>query len=454
MYRARVQAVSGSKVFADGKWLSCIGNKNVRVGELVYTDGRCVYGHFQESQQPLVITAPATQIIPIVTTDGFFLFVKGKLKPCANDSALIATGSAFINNRYAKSYLIKPIVFLAYDDVYFLGTDYQGKTFSWCQANLHCVLATNISKSGSLFLIKIDGFSLKIIKDDVTVNEINLQDFVEDINNSVPQPPIKTTDYTISYEVQYDASIDMTVCYSFIQDQNNWCVYLAFKVRKVTETYNNIGLIDGPGGSLLPGPFEKDDVLLSTLNTQYINYYLNNNEITWDIGDEISNELQPEAIILDISRKPNPNKKLPLQDGYYFTEEYLIYWYPEEVLSDGSIRRVFLPAIKRSFFSPNNTFLFSGVSTHESQLIAFSRVKGGFLLNFYDVGYARLIMNTDQFKNLFGEHFGFFEGLYFISNNLTQTQLTDSKQSCFNAIFCPLKKKFAWYKNVQEISIE
>lgn len=57
MYRARVEAVSGLKVLADGKWLTCIGNKPARVGDIAWTDGRCVYGYEQTPQQPIVITS-------------------------------------------------------------------------------------------------------------------------------------------------------------------------------------------------------------------------------------------------------------------------------------------------------------------------------------------------------------------------------------------------------------
>ena len=48
MHRARVKAVSGNRVLADGAWLNCIGNRTVREGEWIWTDGRCVYGHESE----------------------------------------------------------------------------------------------------------------------------------------------------------------------------------------------------------------------------------------------------------------------------------------------------------------------------------------------------------------------------------------------------------------------
>lgn len=45
MHQTRVTAVNGRKVQADGKWLISIGNKDVSVGDWIWTDGKCVYGH-------------------------------------------------------------------------------------------------------------------------------------------------------------------------------------------------------------------------------------------------------------------------------------------------------------------------------------------------------------------------------------------------------------------------
>ena len=56
MHRARVKAVSGNKVLADGTWLTCIGNHTVYLGEWIWTDGRCVYGHESEGGSSYVPT--------------------------------------------------------------------------------------------------------------------------------------------------------------------------------------------------------------------------------------------------------------------------------------------------------------------------------------------------------------------------------------------------------------
>ena len=67
LYRTKIQAVSGTKIYADGKWLQCIGNKTFHVGELVYTDGRCVYGNLNSSQTPLlIIDDDVKNVIPLM----------------------------------------------------------------------------------------------------------------------------------------------------------------------------------------------------------------------------------------------------------------------------------------------------------------------------------------------------------------------------------------------------
>ncbi len=85
MYRARVEAVSGLKVRAGGKWLTCIGNRNIKVGDLIWTDGRCVYGYEQTPQQPFVITAPEKWGIPVFADNNTgFTFAKNNLEYIGN----------------------------------------------------------------------------------------------------------------------------------------------------------------------------------------------------------------------------------------------------------------------------------------------------------------------------------------------------------------------------------
>ena len=54
MHQERVTAVSGGNVLAGGRWLRAIGNQTIEAGDLIWTDGRCVYGNLAEGGE----TAP------------------------------------------------------------------------------------------------------------------------------------------------------------------------------------------------------------------------------------------------------------------------------------------------------------------------------------------------------------------------------------------------------------
>ena len=79
MQRAIAKAVRGNQVLADGRWLTCIGNKNVKTGDLIWTDGRCVYGNQAEGGNSNVPILPA-QGIPVFGIEGEYqYFAKGAL---------------------------------------------------------------------------------------------------------------------------------------------------------------------------------------------------------------------------------------------------------------------------------------------------------------------------------------------------------------------------------------
>ena len=60
-------ATCGRVVQVNGKWVTCIGNKTVRTGDLVWTDGKCVYGNFIECGQPPKFPVSTLQGIPILS---------------------------------------------------------------------------------------------------------------------------------------------------------------------------------------------------------------------------------------------------------------------------------------------------------------------------------------------------------------------------------------------------
>lgn len=82
MYQITVEAVRGRHVISGGKQLVCIGNATVHVGDNVWTDGKCVYGHHQTGSESFVPTAleeKPLSAVPILLGGGQYLFYdKGK----------------------------------------------------------------------------------------------------------------------------------------------------------------------------------------------------------------------------------------------------------------------------------------------------------------------------------------------------------------------------------------
>lgn len=62
MHRTIASAVDGNKVLVDGTWLKCIGNRDVQKGDLIWTDGRCVYGHCSEGGSMTVEFRDGTRV--------------------------------------------------------------------------------------------------------------------------------------------------------------------------------------------------------------------------------------------------------------------------------------------------------------------------------------------------------------------------------------------------------
>ncbi|MBO6292335.1 MAG: hypothetical protein J6N51_08775 [Selenomonas sp.] len=80
MQRAIVSAVQGSRICANGRWLTAIGNKAVHPGDVVWTDGRCVYGNFAEGGGAAPIVNSSEPYVPLLMSDGTrAVYHKGKI---------------------------------------------------------------------------------------------------------------------------------------------------------------------------------------------------------------------------------------------------------------------------------------------------------------------------------------------------------------------------------------
>ena len=226
MYRATAEIVSGTKVFAGGKWLKCIGNKRVSVGERIWTDGRCVYGHYKEAQQSLVITSGNTSdntAIPILAGKQCYIFYHGKLQLIGE---LDKSYSLMINDT-------KGNVFVYDNDT---GARIDGNTREE-------LCAANIDKAGNHYYLTQ---MYEIADDEETIGELRIlkngevvhissatKKFAEEIYDSVPMPglegiplidadadgyPIQRWNDQISSVSRDGHFIENTECWSLFQD--------------------------------------------------------------------------------------------------------------------------------------------------------------------------------------------------------------------------------------------
>lgn len=78
MHRAIVAAVDGRMAQAEGRWMNVIGNLPVACGDLVWTDGRCIYGNIQSGGGgEIIITGGGASYIPILVDDGTHCLYRG-----------------------------------------------------------------------------------------------------------------------------------------------------------------------------------------------------------------------------------------------------------------------------------------------------------------------------------------------------------------------------------------
>ena len=202
MYRARVEAVSGLKVRAGGKWLTCIGNRNVKVGDLIWTDGRCVYGYEQTPQQPFVITSDDCGI-PIIIDRNFYTY---------------------------KNYL-KDEGVSSDEQFYCFSNDKRGNLYVSTDKK---ILASNV-KDGNFYYLIEDGDNINIVKNDAVIK------FVENsaktkVNEKTSQefPSVSGKSTTMYYKYAKVNFADTPV--NMEDEQGNAIPFLSFEWMKLRYT--------------------------------------------------------------------------------------------------------------------------------------------------------------------------------------------------------------------------
>lgn len=355
MYKARVEAVSGTKIFAGGKWLQCIGNKNFRVGELAWTDGRCVYGNHYTPQQPLVITAaPQDEGIPIylLPTSPFkrddpsapYGWLEGnavwldyytythKLKEVASNQPRTNAplylykiindhkGNVYYTNstRWESSYYISPLGVIA------ANIDKNN--------NFYTIRMRRGSDTGSIYLYHAD-----IIKNGTVVNSFDPTNCLAEAFNRVESlcTPLQGTVREYNLITPADGSYYQRyahIYWGFIEDENNWALLMTAYIN--VEIYS-----DEKVGEMRTGYGSKASVERTHHHrvTDMPTFLITQDGITqlhhmtsgykyWGAADWYDADTWERHIIHDAaSGDPEsegvdaPDAKIPMQDGYYYT---------------------------------------------------------------------------------------------------------------------------------------
>ena len=468
MYRARIDSVSGTKVYADGKWLSCIGNKNHRVGDYVWTDGRCAYGHFQESQQPQVIIAPDDEGIPIYAVDRnhlLYTFQKNKLKKVDE-----LERPKVIPDGWSKVRLIND----------------KHRVFT------HKYLASNIDSHGNIFVMaevyKLDDDNfyteakVVIFKEDKTkselafnkVKEIDLLDFLEkNVVSKCPDPDIPFADcllldsggVTIGDACPIIWDTHYSITRAFIQDDNNFEIFFFGSISKDS-------FAEGYGYDAMPiahSAYEADILiktdgkndgseLLRAVTTSAIRdgtiYTVTEKEsdainppgmyATFYINDVYQDGKWTDLAYHKTESETNNTVKFSVGDGFYGTLHWERYPYFVETNTKAAGGEY-----RYHFFSPDNTEI-ADIHANLRFKILFRKVKGKYLVLLYGIPFK-----IYKFFEAEGEidRLDAFSGYLYSIANKTLTPLDDAP-ACSNDRLRPMTNIKRWHKRIKEIVLD
>lgn len=422
MYRARVQAVSGGKVYADGKWLTCIGNKNFRAGEMVWTDGRCAYGHFQESQQPLIIPAPTDEEgIPVLMYQNtdlnnyepfLYTFSKNKLK-------LIKLPETFPPNNKYNIYKF-----------FYLTNNKKGSIYI---ENHEFVIAENIDNKGNFFRIvayEVDGNEVfDILKTDNKgqVKKIKTFDLDYFRNKTYTEAPYPAEYYDVKYYTHSNGP--SFVEWGFIENEDNWAFVITTQVGE-TVVYNGYYLTLPHIESDTAPVLNSFDTTANFLRVYYItkdDIYIIDEQLSVGLPrlNDVSGKVLRDYVIYDEREFPDLEKiKWPLQENFY---------YKFSIINKESMP---LNILNFTVYSPEQKEIFSAKTSYSARL-AIKKVKSSYLFGVFSFMYG----GEENLKN----------GLYVYKNGKLEI-LTEGYFA--NQIFCPLKKSRGWQNRIKEISTE
>lgn len=438
MYKAKAEIVKGAQVYADGKWLTCIGNKPVSVGDWIYTDGRCVYGYHKKSTSPLVITNEIFAI-PI----------------CFEDQLSYTKHTITLANYKNGLSIIKAIE----DKYYLLINDYNGNVYlsddSW-------LMAANIDRQGNLYRIfgarqwigdvnrkssyeepiNAPKYLIRILKNNSVVRELDLtaylQAAIDSAESLLPNP--------------YGDTLMISVKRAFIENETNWHLVIDF-IAIAHSSWVIDNYIENPSleeyfsheSSSRQSAYSVNFYYLDAITSPKLIYsgYMRVSSSELLIIGEVLNPEYPDLAYQD-TVSLDTSIIYPVQDGYYF-KLGAVYSHNTEYYGEPMIT-------SRNIYSPKGNLIYSGYFPTYADL-TISQLSGGKYL----VGVAELYLaaishgsGTLQYPDPF-----IFSGLYILENGVMRDitpyrtgTAGDLYQACLNQRLRPMKNFKNWTDNI------
>lgn len=502
MYKARVEAVSGTKIFAGGKWLQCIGNKNFRVGELAWTDGRCAYGNHYTPQQPLVITAaPQDEGIPIMlqqkssTAKFEYYTFKKSLKLEKQDDEVTLHYSLMANNQrsgcclYDTSELGKSAIsdLKEYSQAVTIALNNANDYFA---VNKHFKVWQELEdwsagdlrsggykpyqihwypgcESGGFYEETFIDFDKVVIeKNEEVIAEIDVTPFAEETAQNCPEPRPFVYEEFCNYWGECGGAGE--IIWSFIKDEKNWSLLLLCEYEKLIDfdevnrltqadidaylaahpDIDPVGFVEVP----FPIPCQYDE---SRILTRL--YYIDSQGAKKLVAEHLHKK--PAG---DVPYTEDPDEfydavektagewtihdmkgiKFSLGNGYYYTsEEYKALF--------GSYARDTVE--KRKIFSPNDEEIFVGWFDYDARI------------NFCRVGANRYLLTVNKshwfpYKDRYAEAFGDTPfpqaGIHLLKKNdsTVDWELLQAGDVVLNQCLQPMKKYKKWHNRSSVVS--
>lgn len=370
MYRARADAVQGRYVFSGGRRLICIGNAAVSPSDLVWTDGRCVYGYHRTGGTPYIPVAESPiGGLPILMEDGTRqYFANGKLHPLVAGNGTEPWG--FVNN--GADYRI-------FDDTILFDAELDA------DGNLYTVERGYVAYNH--LIEDFEFMPTRILRNGETIVDIDLMPYLQEaladtasiVEGIVPSVP--------ESEGRINHGSETKIYYADIQPQSAKvtadghyciCVIAHGEMERKTWAYDDIGIypvIGGGGGAYWVqrsngGRARRTRLYLFT-DTGVITLAEYRRTETWGYASQSTYDEHQEKFVDDYS------VHVPIHDGYYYT-------------FGGELDNLLYPAFRKysgKIYSPDGTLICKGAFHPVHHNLSIAKLGGdSYLINAWRIG--------------------------------------------------------------------